>query len=373
VIRRHRSELLLAAASIGVCLLLGEAAARMFLPQPSRADRSAMVEAREVHKPANRKVFQALHRADPTIGWVLSPDPVRFPHRLIDAQGTVQYDVVYSVAAGERRTSATPPDGAALITAGCSFTFGHALNDEDTWPWMLQEKLPHDRVANVGCMGYGTDQALLAAEREVRRRPGKTTAVILGFADFQIERNRSTQGWLATVYPFSKPLFAVRSGEAEYQHQARFWSGGVAADYSKLFASLTNTAANRFYDIPSSHQRAANLTAALITSFAKRFHAMGVNFAVAMLPYMDDHSAQSRTDQEFIIRHLRTAGIPVLIPTFPRGSDGGLDVREFMVSKIDRHPNRHYNVVLSTQVLDFLEGAGIVGTEQARNRLRASR
>jgi hypothetical protein len=88
---------------------------------------------------------------------------------------------------------------------------------------------------------------------------------------------------------------------------------------------------------------------------------------------MDDHSAQSRTDQEFIIRHLRTAGIPVLIPTFPRGSDGGLDVREFMVSKIDRHPNRHYNVVLSTQVLDFLEGAGIVGTEQARNRLRASR
>lgn len=371
--RRHLSEILLVIGSVCVCLLLGEAAARRFLPRPTRTDRSAMVEAREVRKPANRKVFQSLHRADPKIGWVLSPDSLRFPHRLIASQGTVQYDVVYSVTAGGRRTSAKPVDGPSLITAGCSFTFGHGLNDEDTWPWMLQEELPRYHVANVGCMGYGTDQALLAAEREVRRSPGKTHAVVLGFADFQIERNRCTQGWLATVYPFSKPLFAIRSGEVEYQRQVRFWSGGVAADYSNLFALFTNTAANRFYDIPSSHQQATDLTAALIVSFAKRFQAMGVNFAVAMLPYMDDHSAQSRSDQELVTKRLRSAGIPVLIPTFPRGIDGGLDLREFMVSAIDRHPNRHYNVVLSTQVRSFLEAVGIVGTEQARNRLPASR
>jgi hypothetical protein len=355
VIRRRLPEILLVIGSICVCLLVGEVAARLFLPTPTRADHSAMVEAREIRKTANRTVFQSLHRPDPEIGWVLTSDAIRLPHRLLDAQGTVQYDVVYSVMAGQRRTSATPAGGPALITAGCSFTFGHGLNDEDTWPWMLQEKLPDYRVINVGSMGYGTDQALLAAEREVRRHPGKTAAVVLGFGDFQIERNRCTQGWLATVYPFSKPLFAIRSGEAEYQRQARFWFGGVAADYSNLFASLANTAANRLYGIPTSHQKATDLTSALIVSFAKRFHALGVTLMVAMLPYMGDHSVQSSADQEFVIRHLRAAGIPTLIPAFPRDSSGGLDMREFMVSKIDQHPNRRYNVTLSTEIMRFLQ------------------
>jgi hypothetical protein len=316
-----------------------------------------MIEAREIQKPANRRVFQSLHRADPNIGWVLSSDPIRFPHRLVDEKGVVQYDVVYSVASGRRHTSAVPVDGAAIITAGCSFTFGHGLNDEDTWPWLLQEKLPDHRVTNLGCMGYGTDQALLAAEREIRSHPGTTAAVVLGFADFQIERNRSTQGWLSMVYPFSKPLFGIRSGEAEYQHQVQFWSGGLAGEYSNLFASFFNTAANRFYRIPSSHQAATELTAALIRSFATRFHSLGVNFGVVMLPYMDDRSPQSQTDQEFVIGRLSSAGIPVLIPKFPRGNDGRLDLRDFMVSRIDRHPNRHYNVVLSAQIADFAHEA----------------
>jgi len=224
--------------------------------------------------------------------------------------------------------------------------------------------LPHNRVINTGCMGYGTDQALLAAEREVRQHPGKIEAVLLGFADFQIERNRCTQGWLATVYPFSKPLFVIRSGDVEYVRQVRFWSAGIAAEYSNLFAQFANTAANRFYGIPSSHRQATDLTVALITSFAKRFDALGVKFAVAILPYMDDHSSQSLGDQRFIAEHLRHAGIPVLLPKFPRGRDGGLDVREFMVSDLDRHPNRRYNAILSTQVAGFLRSAGMVSQEQ---------
>ena len=353
-------DVLLAAGSLTVCLLLAEAAARMFLPRPVRADRSAIVEAAEIRKPGNRKTFQSLHRADPQIGWVLNPDPMQYRNRLVDAQGALQYDVVYSVEGGRRKTSLSPPSGPELIAAGCSFTFGHGLNDQDTWPWLLQEKLPNYHVVNAGCMGYGTDQALLAAERAVRQHPTQTAAVIFGFGDFQIERNRCTQGWMVTVYPFSKPLFAVRSGDVEYQHQVRFWDGGIITQYSNLFGHLANTLANRAYGIPS-HAEARELTATLLTSFARRFQALGVRFAVVVLPYHADNSPQIRADRQFVIDRLQTAGIPTLQPDFPRNPDGSLNDHDFMVSKIDRHPNRRYNLLLTDQLQPFLQSAGIPG------------
>ncbi len=353
-------NVLLAAGSLTVCLLLAEAATRIVLPRPVRADRSAVVEAAEIRKPGNRKTFQSLHRPDPELGWVLTPESMQYRNRLVDTQGVLQYDVVYSVEGGRRKTSATPPEGPELVTAGCSFTFGHGLNDQDTWPWLLQEKLPNYRVVNAGCMGYGTDQALLAAEREVKLHPKQTSAVVFGFGDFQIERNRCTQGWMATVYPFSKPLFAVRSGDVEYQRQVRFWDGGIAAQYSNLFGHLANTLANRAYGIPS-HAGARDLTATLLTSYGRRFQALGVRFAVVVLPYYADNSPQARGDRQVVMDRLKAAGIPVLQATFPRDPDGGLNVQDFMVSKIDRHPNRRYNLLLTSQLQPFLQSAAITG------------
>jgi hypothetical protein len=216
-------------------------------------------------------------------------------------------------------------------------------------------------------MGYGTDQALLVAEREVKEHPGRIAAVVLGFGAFQIERNRSTQGWMSIVYPYSKPLFALRSSNVEYQHQVRFWSGGVAAEYSNLFAAFLNAFGNRANGIPS-HEGARELTVALITDAAARFQALGIKFAVAILPYMGDNTPDVRADSEFVIRRLRASGISTLVPDFPRNTRGALEVREFMVSRIDQHPNRHYNTVLAGQLQPFLEVAGI-GSEPGEMKL----
>jgi len=364
-------ETLLAIGSLTVSLLLAETAARIFLPTPARADRSAIVEATEIRKPSNRKTFQSLHRPDPQIGWVLNPGSIQYRNRLVDPQGVVQYDVVYTVESGHRKTSASSPAGPELVAAGCSFTFGHGLNDRDTWPWLLQEKLPDYHVVNVGCMGYGTDQALLAAEREVRLNPARTRAVIFGFGDFQIERNRSTQGWLATVYPFSKPLFELRSGEAEYRRQVRFWNGGVAAQYSNLFGALTNILANRINGIPS-HEQARELTAALLTGFARHFRSLGVSFAVVVLPYFSDNSPLARADRQFVLQRLKADGIPTLVAAFPRNPKGELNVHDFMVSTIDRHPNRRYNLLLTSQWQPFLQSAGIAGGSTGGRESHAS-
>ncbi len=352
-------NILLVTGSLAVCLLLAEGAARLILPSPLRADHSAVIAATEMRKPANRQTFQSLHRADPQIGWVLNDGSFQTHNRLVDPQGVLQYDVLYTEDGGHRITAREPHDGPQVVAAGCSFTFGHGLNDADTWPWLLQEKLSGFRVVNAGCMGYGTDQALLQADRYLSQSPGQVKAVVLGFGDFQIERNRGTQGWLVSVFPFSKPLFVLRHGEAEYQRQIRFWDGGIAAQYSNLFGHLVNTFANRATGIVS-HEEARELTAALLTGYARRFQQLGVRFAVVVLPYHADSSPLPRSDRQFVIERLRQAGIPTLDLTFPRDARGELSVPDLMVSKIDRHPNRRYNELLVSQLQPFLESSGMI-------------
>jgi hypothetical protein len=343
----RRKVVLLCIGSVIFSLLIAEVASRRFLSRLNRVDRTNQ--------------FLSFHQPDPRIGWVLTSDSMKFRHRLV-LHGELQYDVIYTVTNGHRLTSAHPHDGPAIITTGCSFTFGHGVNDQDTWPWLLQEKLPTYEVINVGVMAYGTDQALMAAERQVLSSPHHTTAVVLGLADFQIERNRSSQRWLVFAYPFAKPFFAMNSGDVEYERQVRFWAPGSLGDHSSFFAHLTDVLADTYYGIPS-HDRATQLTAALVTTFAKRFQALGVRFAVVLLPWPHDQFPQPQADRTFLIEHLRAAQIPTLVPDFPRLADGGIDLQKFMVSEMDAHPNRQYNMILTDQLQRFLQSNGITSSE----------
>ena len=355
-------EAAVCAGTLLVSLLLAEAVAREFLPPPPRVlGEHASLTGRQ-----NNQALHGLSHADPKIGWVLTADPVQFRHRFVDQAGKVQYDVVYSVLGGHRRTSGRAGSGPQIITTGCSFTFGHGLRDEDTWPWMLQTQLTGYEVVNTAAMGYGTDQALLAAERAVNQAPHRIAAVVLGLGDFQIERNRSSQGWLVHLYPFTKPLFSVDGSSVRYEGQVRSWSQGLLAERSNLFAYGITALANRIYRIPS-HDQARELTVALISTFARKFQALGVRFAAVMLPYAGDETPQSQTDTGFLVRRLRQAGIPVLTLEFPRLADGRFDIKQFMVSPMDKHPNRLYNENLTCQLARFLQANSIVSEPVATN------
>ena len=75
---------------------------------------------------------------------------------------------------------------------GCSFTHGWAINDEDTFPWILQSKFPNYTFINWGCSGYGTLHFYLQLKQalESRKRP---QLVIINHADFHFERNILSQ------------------------------------------------------------------------------------------------------------------------------------------------------------------------------------
>ena len=71
---------------------------------------------------------------------------------------------------------------------GCSFTHGWSLNDQDTYPWRLQERFPAYQVVNYGVGGYGTIHALLQLREALHTRPTPVVAVY-AYAGFHDERN----------------------------------------------------------------------------------------------------------------------------------------------------------------------------------------
>ncbi len=80
--------------------------------------------------------------------------------------GKVLYDVVYTFNSQHYRiTPAHEHAKKAVIFLGCSFTFGDGLEDHETFPWRVSEKLGKDyQVFNYGLSGNGTHHALNALQ-----------------------------------------------------------------------------------------------------------------------------------------------------------------------------------------------------------------
>jgi len=70
---------------------------------------------------------------------------------------------------------------------GCSFTHGWSLNDQDTYPWVLQERLPDYEVVNYGVEAYGTLHALLQL-RDALTTQSPPLVVIYAYASLHDER-----------------------------------------------------------------------------------------------------------------------------------------------------------------------------------------
>lgn len=130
-------------------------------------------------------------------------------HRMY-RQGKLLYDLSYTIEPFRERSTGGEKGKPQILCVGCSYTFGHSLNDEDTWPWKLQQLLPSYTVVNKGALGFGTDQALLMAEDHLERNPGKVSLVILGFNEFHLDRNVCKSWWLRSIG--GKPRF-ILNGE----------------------------------------------------------------------------------------------------------------------------------------------------------------
>jgi hypothetical protein len=164
---------------------------------------------RPPRRPAERNA--PMLTAHERLGYVLTPGTTDFDLR--EGEWTRKYRVTRN-ASGRRITRPPTADVGAMPRPqawifGCSFTFGALLSDEETFPWIAQERLFEHEVVNFGVSGYSTLHSLIQLEEELRKPPRPAVAV-LTYADFHQQRNVCTRRWQQSVMtPFEYPCARV--------------------------------------------------------------------------------------------------------------------------------------------------------------------
>lgn len=179
---------------------------------------------------------------------------------------------------------------------GCSLTHGWSLNDEQTYPWLLQEKLPGYEVVNFGFEGYSTLQSLIQFRQALEKRQ-RPALVILAYGSLQDQRNTLTRTWMKLrmtgsvgYTPGSIRLPYMRwSGDKkrELRYLPLDYHGVPMLRYSALANFLDETYNGYLEKTYHSHE----VSRALIEDFVNICNTNGIPFVVAGI-YSDFTTAE---------------------------------------------------------------------------------
>lgn len=129
------------------------------------------------------KIAPAILYPHPVYGHFNSPN-TKYRHV------TQEFDVLYSIGEDGFRVGPVCPDNAPLIvTLGCSNTFGHGVNDSETFSYLLGKRYWTDAcVRNLAADGYGPTQALILVQ-ELLAQNKKPRLFLYFWIDDHLNRN----------------------------------------------------------------------------------------------------------------------------------------------------------------------------------------
>ena len=169
---------------------------------------------------------------------------------------------------------------------GCSFTHGWSLDDDQTYPWLLQEKLPDYEVVNFGVEAYSTVQSLLQF-RQALEKGQKPALVILAYSSGHDDRNTLTRSWMKIRMPghrgyvpgsISLPYMRWSPDkQPELLYKPLDYHGVPLLHYSAFANFLDDTYNESLEKTYHSH----DVSRVLIEDFASLCKANGIQFVVA--------------------------------------------------------------------------------------------
>jgi hypothetical protein len=286
---------------------------------------------RPYHLPVNRAERLAAAAEDPRSQTVYHPQP-----------GWIQRpDGTNWSASGVRLDPAAPiepaaePDPGVLRIAlfGDSFTESSVVSQPESWGRRLQDELTAagitNEVLNLGCGGYGMDQALL--RWRLQGRALKPQVVLFGFQPENLARNLNL---VRLIYqhesgiPFTKPRFVLQpDGSLQLIHsppalpdevpailaspeswpwirhehfyraadyRPRFWQASKLACYAQLVLADIPAARRESADWFAPDGEAGRLGLAIVGAFAGEVRATGAQFVVVHLPSPESVAATAR-------------------------------------------------------------------------------
>jgi hypothetical protein len=136
----------------------------------------------------------------------------------------------------------TPPR-IDVLTIGCSFSWGHGIENEQTFSEVLRRRMGV-AVANLAMGSYGTVHSLLLLRRHLDLRP---RVIVYGFIDDHLRRNLSP---CAPSYaPFCAPVAHVALGGGVPTIQPPKWEHFTTEQNRDFYNDVTMTDRFSFRDV----------------------------------------------------------------------------------------------------------------------------
>jgi hypothetical protein len=214
--------------------------------------------------------------------------------------------VTYRIEAdGGRVTGAALPDGRPEVWfMGCSWTFGSGEPEETTFPWLLQQRLPHLAIRNYAVPGYGTVQNLLDLKRRgATRRPAH---VVFVYGEFHWKRN------VPNLYFIKKFMAGDNRSLTHFQRGRLDRHGRLSIDVVEVKPELGRPRLGGLDErlVEPDEFTQVQVTVRLVEEAAAYAKGLGAGFALAHLTGANDP----------VLTALRAGGIPILDLAAPLAS-----------------------------------------------------
>lgn len=216
---------------------------------------------------AKPRVWQSDHewtelivRNDDRYGWSNSPNA---SGRQVNSDFSVSYNLD---SEGWRRLPVASPGAGhdEVWFLGCSFTFGVGVEDQLTYPYLLAAQAwPRIQVRNFSVSGWGTTQAFLALENELKHRPAPRL-VVYGLIAHHRQRNYLRKSWFAKGKAGWLPHVELENGQLRWK------------------SLLVNSQAD-WEDGPELDETEYRVTEALIRGMTRLSREHGVPFVLLLL------------------------------------------------------------------------------------------
>lgn len=124
-----------------------------------------------------------------------------------------------------------------IIILGCSFAYGVGVNDEESFPFLLQTYLNNYVVENYSIPGSATIQSFLNLKKKLLKGE-RPKIVVLTYAAFHEERNQLTRGFESNLYDGLK-LHEGLAFSKYYYPRCKIINDKIAVEYVEVIKDFT--------------------------------------------------------------------------------------------------------------------------------------
>lgn len=182
---KKKAKFLLLISSFFFSLILTELFLRLLNFEPWRYEKAYI----------NNEIFFEAHNQ---LGWLSK----KGNYQLI-INNNSNSKINFSIEEDSNRTTGSKDANKKnIIIVGGSFTQGWGINDNETYPFLLQKALNNYNVYNYGQSGYGGFQSLLLTKKKINKKK-PSSLLIYGFIEHHEERNVAREKWLETLLKYS--------------------------------------------------------------------------------------------------------------------------------------------------------------------------